>query len=87
VSVGKRGPPEDGAWHGHRPRPSELDGGDRIGERRRRARRVERGQQSLAPDERERVASDSGRHRLRHAEHGGGGEGRVGRAAATPERA
>ena len=41
---------------------------------------------AVAPDQREAVAADAGRHRLGDAEHGGRGQRRVGRVAAALER-
>ena len=47
---------------------------------------VQAGQLAVAPDEREAVAADAGRHRLDDAQHGRGGERRVDRVAAALER-
>ena len=84
-ALGERGPAADGARHRHRARTALVDGLERVRAGGRRARRVERREPRSSPDEGEAVAADPGGHRLGHAQHGRGGERRVGRVPAALE--
>ena len=67
--------------------PSLLDRGHRLGVSRRRPRRVQAVEAAVLPEEREGIAADPGRHRLGHAEDGGGGEPGIDRVATLFEGA
>ena len=87
VSLGERGPAGDGTRDGHRQRPDLGHGLQVLGRGGRRPGGVEALGLAVPPDDREAVAADPGRHGLGHRKHGGGGDGGVGRVAATLEHA
>ena len=79
-------PAGDGAGHGDRLGAAVGDRRARVGGRGRGPGRVEPHQLAVSPDQRERVAAETGGHRLGDAEDGRRRQDRVDRVAASLER-